>query len=45
MQTKIKSSFEALLGEFVGNNMIVNSLEDTSVCNMLVKAVCLTTLP
>ena len=45
MRTKMKSSSEALLREFVGKNTTVelqNSLEDTSVCNMLLKAVCLT---
>ena len=41
----MKSSFEALSREFVGKNTLVtlqNSIEDSSVHNMLVKAVCLT---
>ena len=45
MRTKMKSSFEALPREFEGKNTIVklqNNLEDTSVRNMLLKAVCLT---
>ena len=42
---KMKSSFEALSREFVGKNTLVtlyNSLEDSFVRNMLVKAVYLT---
>ena len=39
---KISFLFEALSREFVEKNMIVNSLEDISVRNMLVKVVCLT---
>ena len=44
-QTKMKRSFEALSREFVGKDTIVkllNSLEDTSVRNMLLKVVYLT---
>ena len=37
----MKSSFEALSREFVEKNTIVK-LKDTSVCNVLIKAVCLT---
>ena len=42
---KMKTSYEALSREFVGKNTMVklqNSLEDTSVSNMFVKVVCLT---
>ena len=44
MRMKMKSSSEALSREVVGKNTIVkllNSLEDTFVRNMLLKAVCL----